>query len=83
MKVKMRWLSILLVLSLCLVGCSNNKSNDNNATNNEANNEANNEPNNEADNEVTPTPENYVELALNVYYNDADSGYYNNEKETY
>lgn len=79
MKVKMRWLSILLVLSLCLVGCSNNKSNNNNATNNEANNEANNDANNDADSEVTPTPENYVELALNIYYNDADSGYYDNE----
>ena len=70
MKFNKKWLAILMVLtmvlSLGLAGCKKSKDDKTNAT--EAGTEAS-----------TEAPENYVELALNVYYNDADHSYYDNE----
>lgn len=73
MKFKKKWLAILMVmtmvLSLGLTGCG--KSNDNEESPVESET---------VDTPSTPeTPENFVELALNVYYNDADHSYYKNE----
>ena len=70
MKFNKKWLAILMVLtmvlSLGLAGCKKSKDDKTNAT----------EAGTEASTEVL---ENYVELALNVYYNDADHSYYDNE----
>ena len=66
MKFRKKWLAILMVmtmiLSLGLTGCG--KSNDNEESPVES--ETIDTPS------TQETPENFVELALNVYYNDAD-----------
>lgn len=79
MKFKKKWLAMLMVLtmvlSLALTGC--NKSNDNDE--NPAESSTASVPASTETPDTPATPENYVELALNVYYNDADHSYYKNE----
>lgn len=70
MKFNKKWLALLMVLtmvlSLCLSGCKKSEDNKEN-------------PTESGTTGTSDTPENFVELALNVYYNDADSSYYENE----
>lgn len=68
MKFKKKWLAVLMVLTMVLAlgvtGCK--KSGDSTSTTT-------------SEGESTDAPKNFVELALNVYYNDADHSYYANE----
>lgn len=70
MKFNKKWLALLMVLtmvlSLGLAGCKKSEDNKEN-------------PTESGTTGTSDTPENFVELALNVYYNDADSSYYENE----
>lgn len=73
------FLSLVMATSLALVGCGKKKADESK------------EPVEETEvvestEEITPEPEavteptgNYIELALNVYYNDGEAGYYSNE----
>ena len=88
MNTKKKWLAMLMmvtmVLSLGLTGCNKSADSKNNTTEGKAA-DADTATTTEAVSatETTtaaePLPEKYVELALNVYYNDADHSYYKNE----
>lgn len=83
------FLACVMLLSLFVAACGKNDKTDKDSTQTTETTEAPDtqepEPDTQQDTadvqpEVTEKPEgNYIELALNVYYNDSDSGYYSNE----